>query len=237
MPVSKPAGNPDLRFQPEPRNLNFRLIKAPGAPSARGLLHVGSSHHSLAQTMSALHKSISFEGLYMKHLHMRRTRLAVTTSLCLMTSIIFGLPGAAQTQARPSLPAVQYSAVIPDENTLARLVWSTMIAVDNANRTGDYSVLYALTSPGFKRANSVNSLAANFTDLRARRVDVGRAIMMSPTYYRPPSVDAGGNLRLRGGFDYRPKSVRFDLLFVQVASGGWRINAISVVEMDFAAPR
>ena len=47
---------------------------------------------------------------------------------------------------------------------------------------------------------------------------------------------ADGTLRLRGGFDYRPKSIRFDVLYKQVG-GGWRIHALSVVEMDASAPK
>lgn len=125
---------------------------------------------------------------------------------------------------------------VPDENTLARLVWGTMIALDQANRTGNYSVLYELGTTAFQRNNSPDQLRATFTALRTNRVDVGRAVLNSPNYYIPPDIDQRGQLRLRGGFDYRPKSIRFDLLFAQ-EGGGWRINGISVVEMSADAPR
>jgi len=68
------------------------------------------------------------------------------------------------------------------------------------------------------------------------RVDVGRSILTSPNYYIPPQRLADGSLRLRGGFDYRPKSIRFDLVYRNIG-GGWRLSAISVVEMDFNAPK
>ena len=125
---------------------------------------------------------------------------------------------------------------VPDENTLARLVWSTMTALDQANRTGNYSVLYELGTTAFQQNNSPDQLRATFTSLRANRVDVGRAVLNSPNYYIPPAIDQTGQLRLRGGFDYRPKSIRFDLLFAQ-EGGGWRINGISVVQMNADAPR
>ena len=102
---------------------------------------------------------------------------------------------------------------VPDENTLARLVWSTMIALDNANRTENYTVLYSLGSSKFKQRNSPAQLRQNFSSLRQNRVDIGRAILSSPTYYIPPVILSDGTLRLRGGFDYRPKSVRFDLIY------------------------
>ncbi|MCI4644329.1 MAG: hypothetical protein MRY64_06055 [Hyphomonadaceae bacterium] len=124
---------------------------------------------------------------------------------------------------------------VPDENTLARLVWSTMIALDNANRTENYSVLYALGSDGFKARNSPDTLSATFAPLRMSRIDVGRAILIRPTYYIPPQVNGDGLLRLRGGFDYRPNSIRFDILF-ENRGGGWRIHALSVAEMDYNAP-
>ena len=124
----------------------------------------------------------------------------------------------------------------PDEAVLARLVWSTLVALDNANRTGDYSVLHALGSPQMQAATSVEDLAASFAPLREQRVDVGRALLASPTYYIPPGFTEAGALRLRGGFDFRPVSLRFDILFVETG-GGWRIDALSVAEMAFDAPR
>lgn len=132
-------------------------------------------------------------------------------------------------------PAIARSSV-PDENTLARLVWSTMVALDNANRTENYSVLYSLGSSGFQQKNSPQKLAQNFSALRQNRVDIGRTILSTPSYYLPPAILSDGTLRLRGGFDYRPKSVRFDLIYSNIG-GGWRINALSVVEMDASAPK
>ena len=111
-----------------------------------------------------------------------------------------------------------------------------MIALDQANRTGNYSVLYDLGTTAFQRSNSSEQLRATFASLRANRVDVGRAVLSTPAYYIPPDIDQRGQLRLRGGFDYRPKSIRFDLLFAQ-EEGGWRLNGISVVEMSSDAPK
>ena len=124
----------------------------------------------------------------------------------------------------------------PDENTSARLVWSTMVALDNANRTGNYTVLRELGSPSFQSRNSQLVLSSVFADLRDNRVDVGRAIMTKPTYYLPPTLTPEGELRLRGAFEYRPKSLRFDLIYKNL-NGGWRLHAISVAQMDFDAPR
>lgn len=139
-------------------------------------------------------------------------------------------------QARPSYQTASQLPRLPDENVLARLVWSTMVALDNANRTENYTVLYNLGSPQFRQQNSPERLSTLFSNLRENRVDVGRTILSTPNYYRPPEILRDGTLRLRGGFDYRPKSVRFDLIFGNVG-GGWRINAISVVEMDAGAPK
>lgn len=124
----------------------------------------------------------------------------------------------------------------PDLTTSSRLVWATMTTLDNANRTSNYSVLRDLGSGAFQLNNSVMNLGTIFRELRANRVDVGRAIMIEPTFYLPPAVDDTGVLRLRGGFEFRPRSLRFDLLFV-FEQGGWRLHGISVVEVASNTPR
>lgn len=129
-----------------------------------------------------------------------------------------------------SVWGVQAAGPIPDENILARLVWTTMVTLDNANRTGNYEVFYALCSPDFQQRNSLADVEEQFRGLREARVDVGRALMLEPSYHLVPHFTDRGLLRLRGGFEYRPSALRFDLLFTQEAEG-WRIVAISVAEM------
>ncbi|WP_017930830.1 hypothetical protein [Robiginitomaculum antarcticum] len=131
---------------------------------------------------------------------------------------------------------LQAQRAVPDENVFARLVWSTMIALDNANRTGNYSVLYALGSPSFQQKYPIGQLSQSFSNLRTQRVDVGRAIMIKPTYYISPAIIPSGDLRLRGAFEYRPQALRFDLIYRNI-DGGWRLHAISVAQMDSDAPR
>ncbi|MFN3237745.1 MAG: hypothetical protein ACE37D_11900 [Pseudomonadales bacterium] len=111
-----------------------------------------------------------------------------------------------------------------------------MIALDNANRTGDYSILHALGAPGFQTNNSVGSLYDSFRNFRDTRTDLGRAILIEPTYYMPRTIDKDGLLRLRGGFETRPLAIRFDLIFQQV-EGAWRLLAISVIEEEASIKR
>ena len=133
------------------------------------------------------------------------------------------------------LPATASAAQDP---VYARLAWSTMITLDNANRTGDYSVLHALSAPNFQTNNTVGSLYDSFRSLRENQVDIGRAILINPTFYIPPAVDKNGLLRLRGGFETRPMAIRFDILFER-SNTGWHIFALSVIETESStkAPR
>lgn len=160
--------------------------------------------------------------------------------LALLALSTFGGIASAQTPntqgARQSRPAPPSQASVPNEAVLARLVWSTMIALDNANRTENYSVLYALGSPTFKEQNTPQQLAQSFSALRQNRIDIGRTIFLAPTYYIPPAILSDGSLRLRGGFDNSQKSIRFDLIFSN-QGGGWQIKALSVVETSASAPK
>ena len=163
----------------------------------------------------------------------QRVRLGVLALSLISTGLAPQL-GLAQTTNAPQRTI--YKQAVPDENVLARLVWSSMIALDNANRTNNYTVLSNLGSPSFQRQNSPEGLSRIFSNLRQNRVDIGRTILSTPNYYQPPSILPDGTLRLRGGFDYRPKSIRFDLIYANIG-GGWQIAAISVVEMDAGAPK
>ena len=143
----------------------------------------------------------------------------------------------ADTTALAQRPPADLALVsLPSESTLSRLVWTTLVTLDNANRTGRYDVLYQLGSPGFQRRNPVETLSTTFAPLREGRVDVGRVLLQTPRYYTPPAILPDGTLRLRGGFGERPRTIRFDLVYRRI-EGGWRIDALSVVDIEADAPR
>lgn len=129
------------------------------------------------------------------------------------------VPAAAQAQRPAAVVA------IPDQAGLARLVWSTMAAVDHANRTGNYAVLRALGSPDFQASNGAPALSRIFATLREGGVNLIDTLSIEPSYEFPPALE-GGMLRLRGAFRMRPQAVQFDLLYQW--NQGWMLNGVAV---------
>ena len=142
---------------------------------------------------------------------------------------------AQRTPARPAAPAPAAAApaALPDQLTVAKLVWSTMAAVDHANRTGNYSVLRELGSPGFRSANTPAGLAAIFAAVRQQRLDLSNTLLVEPILDFPPRFESG-LLRVRGAFRMRPSGVQFDLLF-EANGGSWALFGIAVAPL--AMPR
>ena len=143
-------------------------------------------------------------------------RLLVTVILCAMAAF---------------LPRAAAQSDLPDETTLSRLVWHTMVTLDNANSTGNYSVLSAIGAPPFRNSQTPERLSGLFGGLREKNVDLSRTLTIAPRWDTPPAINENGYLRLRGGFESRPRPIRFDMLFGQY-EGEWKLLGLSVVEMD-----
>lgn len=141
-----------------------------------------------------------------------------------LAAAVIPAPLAAQ-QAATAAPTV------PDQANLARLVWSTITAVDHASRTGNYSVLKALGSPAFRAGNSEAILASAFSGLRGG-VSLVETLSVEPVYEFPPRIE-NGLLRVRGAFRMRPQAVQFDLLYQW--SGGWMIEGVAVRTVPFSS--
>ena len=154
-------------------------------------------------------------------------RLASVHFLCLFAAVGMGFaPVQVSAQIAPGANTAQAPAIpVPDDMALAKLLWSTMAAVDHANKTGNYSVLRSLGSPGFQQANSVQNLAAVFAVLREERLDLADTLIFQPVYEFQPAI-VQGLLRLRGAFRMRPRGVQFDLLYQW--NGGWTLHGVAV---------
>lgn len=141
---------------------------------------------------------------------------------------------AAQAPA-PARPAPAVQTAVPDALTVAKLVWTTMAAVDHANQTGNYSVLRDLGAPSFQANNNAAGLAGIFQAIRNLRLDLSNTLIVAPAYGIPPTILEGGVLRVRGIFPLRPIAIRFDMLF-QPVGGRWALLGISVAPVQPAEP-
>ena len=73
-------------------------------------------------------------------------------------------PAPAATPAQPSLPVTLEQALF--------LIRSTLLTLNDANRTGNYTVLRDLAAPDFQARNTAADLGLNFLDLRRRNFDL-----------------------------------------------------------------
>ena len=133
-----------------------------------------------------------------------------------------------QEQRRPPAPAVAQQPQLPAslEQSLY-LIRSTLLSLNDANRTGNYTVLRDLAAPDFQAKNSAADLADSFADLRRRHFDLFSVALTAPQLSAAPALDNNGMLRLTGIFPTRPAQINFDLLFQNVG-GQWRLFGISV---------
>jgi hypothetical protein len=138
---------------------------------------------------------------------------------------LFGI--AVRPTGTASKPAAADASKLPDPAAMVALIRSHVIALNQANMTGNYSVLRDMAAPGFQAANSFAQLSTIFAALRGRQLDLGPVAVIEPKLYRPPAIDQGGKLRLTGFFPSEPERVNFDLAFQNVA-GEWRLFGIGV---------
>jgi hypothetical protein len=117
--------------------------------------------------------------------------------------------------------------MVPSDDVLLILIRATLIALDQANATGNYTVLRELGAPGLQSANSAARIAEAFADLRNRHLDLSPILLIQPKLYRKPVITPRGMLRITGFFPTDPERINFDLLFSAV-QGRWRPFGISV---------
>jgi len=130
-----------------------------------------------------------------------------------------------QTRPKPQAPTVTQTAV-PNDEKLVMLITSTLIALNQANATGNYSVFRDMGAPAFQATNSPAKLAEAFANLRRRNLDLSPILFFQPKLLRKPEINARGILRVTGFFPTKPERVNFDLLF-QAVQGQWRLFGIA----------
>jgi hypothetical protein len=78
------------------------------------------------------------------------------------------------------------------------LVRSTLLTINDANRSGNYTVLRDLAAPDFQARNTNADLGQIFSDLRHRNFDLYGAALLAPQFTVVPALDQSGMLHLAG---------------------------------------
>jgi hypothetical protein len=128
-------------------------------------------------------------------------------------------------QAAPAQPQAPKPAQI-DRNGVLILIRTTLLALDQANKTGNYTVLRDLGAPQFQ-ANSAAQLAEIFVQQRRDNVDLSGVAVIDPQLTLLPQIEANGMMRMAGFFPSVPTQVNFELAFAPV-DGRWRLFGLSV---------
>ncbi len=126
-----------------------------------------------------------------------------------------------QTEAAPAAPAV------PDDARLVLMIRNAVLALNQANMTGNYSVLREMGTPAFQMANSPARLGEVFTTLRSRKIDLSPIMLFNPKLTSPAALDDGQVLRLIGFFPTSPEQVQFELAY-QHYGERWMIAGLAI---------
>jgi hypothetical protein len=143
----------------------------------------------------------------------------------LAAAMMIGMPIPAHAQ-QPTAEAPAPAAAL-DQMQLSKLVWSTMIAVDQANQSGNYSVLRDIAAPGFQANNDAAKLAQIFANLRSSGVDLSNTLLLAPSFSAQPRMVQANMLQLQGFFGLRPTAINFELLY-QWSGNKWRLFGVAI---------
>jgi hypothetical protein len=128
--------------------------------------------------------------------------------------------------AQTAAPAPQ--VVMPDAGKIVLLLRNTLITLNDALQTGNFTVLRDKGAPSFRDANSAARLSQAFADLARSGADLSVVSVITPQLSEAPALDQEkGMLHVKGYFPSQPVQINFEVLYQSVA-GHWRLFGLSV---------
>ena len=155
---------------------------------------------------------------------------SIPVSAAEKAKLLRGVAGGAAPPVKSQLPPPRKpvaGASLPPPESLLTMVHGAIIAIHQANFTGDYSVLHALGTRELQVRTTPSAFSKAFKPLRDQKIDLSPVLLLPVQFTEPPSVRPDGMLRLAGYFPSRPQQVNFTIVYYPVARY-WRIDALSV---------
>jgi opacity protein-like surface antigen len=145
-------------------------------------------------------------------MHSRRSALFIAGALALAPMALAG-PAFAQKVPAPELQEV--------------LIKASLMTFNDANVTGNYSVLHAKMSKPFRDQFTPEKFKEAFKAFVDQHIDFDVVVAKPPVSTEEAKVNDEGRLLLRGYFDTKPSRVRYDLDFI-MSEGEWKLIKLNV---------
>lgn len=108
------------------------------------------------------------------------------------------------------------------------LIKTTLLTFNDANLTGNYTVLHARLAKAFRDKVTPDGLKAAFKVFADQKADLGLISAMAPFVSSEAKINAArGSLELRGSFATKPSRVTYELDFLP-SEGEWKPALIDV---------
>ncbi len=101
------------------------------------------------------------------------------------------------------------------------LIKSALLTLNDANVTGNYTVLHAKLGKQFRDQITPDKLKQVFKNFAEKKVDWDLIAAKSPVASSESKIDSRGALILRGYFDTRPSRLNYELDFMP-SEGEWK---------------
>jgi hypothetical protein len=119
------------------------------------------------------------------------------------------------------------AAPVPSDDEQEVLIKTTLMTFNDANLTGNYTVLYDKASKPFRAQLTVQKLVDSFKAFREKKVNLASIVSADMDAGNKATINNDGVLNLKGKFKDDEKRIRFDLNFVH-EDGDWKLLGIDV---------
>lgn len=126
-----------------------------------------------------------------------------------------------------SLAPLHAAAEIPGDDDQDVLIRTTLMTFNDANMTGDYSVLYGKASKEFQSQLSVEKLQAAFEPFRKNELFFEDVVTAEYASFEKAALDNEGALVLAGVFKTDDMEVKYRLRYVQ-NNHIWKLLGLNV---------
>jgi hypothetical protein len=129
--------------------------------------------------------------------------------------------------AFPAWGAARVENKVPSAAVQEVLIKTYLLTLNDANITGNYTVLHARLAKPFRDQFTAERLKGIFKSFSDKRIDYGVIAAKPPIASSESKIDNRGALILRGYFDTTPSRVIYELDFIP-SEGEWKPIKLNV---------